>query len=163
MQELLLPVCYEVCINVPTQLHALKLYNPSPPKSIWSDDNVVFIRVFNSTSQKATPLHKQYMESMVPHESRGMTQNDAQASTRPYFPSLCERIMKGKGVGRARLVRAYNIKQVRLSGIFICSYTWLVLYVLSGLCSSHTYTPPICVQWSETFTILFTLTWGSGN
>ncbi len=38
-------------------------------KSIRSDDNAVFIRVFNFTSRKATPLDKQYTESMVPHES----------------------------------------------------------------------------------------------
>ncbi len=36
---------------------------------------------------------------MVPHESRGMTRNDVQASTRPSL-----RIIKGKGVGHARLL-----------------------------------------------------------
>ncbi len=56
-----------------------------PPKSIRSDDNAVFIRVFNATSWKTTHLDKQYMESMVPHKSRGMTRNDVQASTRPSF------------------------------------------------------------------------------
>ena len=44
------------------------------------------IRVFNSTSRKAAPLDKQYMESMVPQESSGMARKDVQASTRLFFP-----------------------------------------------------------------------------
>ncbi len=128
MQELFVLVCYEVCIQVPTQPHALNRYNPSPPttKRIRSDGNAVFIRVFNSTSRKVTPLHKQYTESMVPRESRGMTRNDVQISIRPYSPPPAS--VKGKRVSHARLPPGARLRVWLFWGMCVA--------ILGRVCSS---------------------------
>ena len=130
MQELASPYLLRNMYPYSSATARAKALKSVSTKSIWNDKSTVFIRVFNSTSRKATPLHKQYVHGK--YSSPGMTWNNVQASTRPSFPLPCKQLIKRKGVSHARLLYSPTGNQ---SMYFDCHTTWPVNYFFIHLIS----------------------------